>query len=98
MRIKRQSRGERFVYFSPDEGRVRDFKKRFKVGDTLQARVLKRKGKKQAIIQIGDLKLVAYLKSPLREGDIVSLEVKQLSPHIILRQKRREGDSFSLYI
>ncbi len=98
MRIKRDSPKERLVYFSFDERRVKDFRKRFRVGDILRAKVLRKVGEKQAIIQVGSMRLIAYLKSPVKEGSVISLEVKQLYPHILLKQGVEGEGSLNLYI
>ncbi len=97
MRIKRNSR-ERIVFFSPDESRVKDFRRRFQVGDRIKAKVLYRRGREQAIIQVGSMRLIAYLKAPVKEGSVISLEVKQLYPHIVLRQHIGGKGALNLYI
>ena len=98
MKINRQRISNNYIYFAPDEGRVKKFRKRYRVGDRLRAKVLKLIDKKRAIIQIDDVKLIALLKESLLPGEFVLLEVKQLYPHIILKHAKDPDKGISLYI
>ncbi|GAB6888280.1 hypothetical protein JCM13304A_17790 [Desulfothermus okinawensis JCM 13304] len=98
MKIRRQKSFNNLIYFSPDETRVKKFRKRYKVGDRLRAKVLKLIDKKRAVIQIDEVKLIALLKDNIGASDFVLLEVKQLYPHIILKHAKDSDQGISLYI
>ncbi len=98
MKINRQRNINNYIYFAPDEARVKKFRKRYRIGDRLRAKVLKLLDKKRAIIQIDDVKLIALLKENLLPGEFVLLEVKQLYPHIILKHAKDSDKGISLYI
>ena len=97
MRVKRRQLSSKMIYFSPDDERVSKFRKRFKVGDKVEARILEIIDKNRAIILVEGVKLIAYLKEHLSRRGIIYLEVKQLYPHIILKQSK-ENKGMSLYI
>jgi hypothetical protein len=97
MRINRRSFNSNLIYFAPDEERVKKFRKKFKLGDRIRARILKFIDERRAIILVGDIKLIAYLKKEVGVGEHISLEVKQLYPHIILKQSK-DNKGLSLYI
>ncbi len=97
MRVNRRQRSSNLIYFSPDDERVSKFRKRFKVGDKIKAKILEIIGENRAIILVDGVKLIAYLKEHLSSGGVIYLEVKQLYPHIILKQSK-ENKGLSLYI
>ncbi len=84
MRIRRNSKVN-LIYFSPDPDRVAKFRKKYKKGDRLRAKVLKQLDPQRAIILVGDVKLIALLKKEVSVGEDIILEVKQLTPHVILK-------------
>jgi len=97
MRVNRRQRSSKLIYFSPDDERVKRFRKRFKVGDKIKAKILEIIGENRAIILVDGVKLIAYLKEDISREDIIYLEVKQLFPHIVLKQSK-ENKGLSLYI
>ncbi len=98
MKVFRKRPEKGFIYFAPDEGRVRKFRKKYKEGDKIKARVLKEIDKNRVIIDVDGIKLIAYLKKRNTLNDVIFLEVKQLFPHIILKPATSSKMGVNVYI
>lgn len=96
MRIKRTNQSN-LIYFSPDPERVTKFRKKYKKGDRIRAKVIKHLDPKRVIILVGDVRLIALLKKDVSVGEDIILEVKQLTPHIILKHIE-EKKGLNIYI
>ena len=87
MRINRSDDSDsNFIYFAPSEKRVKRFRKKHAVGDVINGKILKYYSQRQAMIQVEEQRLMALLKTNPPVGEEVSLEVKQLHPHIVLKE------------
>ncbi len=96
MKIFRRSRSD-YITFGIDPKKVSLFKKRYKKGDKVRAKLIKILDEKRAIIDVDGLKLVAYFTNPVEgvERGYIELEVIQLSPFIRLKHvSTKEGINF----
>ncbi len=99
MKIYRTSKKD-YLRFGIDPKKVSLFKKRYKIGDKIKAKILRYIDENRAIIEVEGLKLVAYFtkSATSNQRGYIYVEVVQLSPFIQLKHIPPQDGGINLYI